>query len=40
MSFILIKYIQMVKILGCWDPRYKHEYLDRIKENDGKFKIL
>ena len=25
-----------IKILGCWDPRCKHEYLDIIKENDEK----
>ena len=21
-------------ILGCWDPRSKHKYLDRMKKND------
>ena len=27
------------KFLGCRDPRCKHEYLDRSKENDEKYKI-
>ena len=30
----LCKYSYIQKILGCWDPRCKHEYLDRMKKNE------